>query len=107
MRKCVEENAHTPLNQNDYNIRYAALVARYETAQSRLYNINEEKQNRAVKRDSILRFISDLERCGELLTEFDEALWCEVVESVTVYSENDVAVTFKDGNEVRVDVSST
>ena len=45
----------------------------------------------------------DLERIGGPLAEFDEALWCETVESVTVYSERDVAVTFRDGSTVRVD----
>ena len=103
MRKCVEENASVELNQNDYAIRYNALVERYEAAKKRLDEIVEDKQARLVKRDSISRFIADLERRGGLLTEFDEALWYEVVESMTVHSDSEVAVIFKDGSEVRVE----
>ena len=39
---------------------------------------------------NIPRFITDLENCGSLLTEFDEGLWCETVETVTVHSESGV-----------------
>lgn len=105
IRKCVEENSRTALNQDEYQTRYGALLTRYETAKNRLDEITEEKQARAAKRENISRFIADLERCGGLLTEFDESLWYETVETVTVYSENDVAVAFKDGSEVHVDLS--
>ena len=105
IRKCVEENAHSPLNQDDYTVRYNALVTRYEAAKKRLDEINEDKQARLAKRESISRFISELEQCDGLLTEYDEALWYEVVESMTVHSESDIAVTFKDGSEIRVEMN--
>jgi site-specific DNA recombinase len=42
MRKCVEENARTVLDQNEYNRRYVALMERYEAAQNGIAEINDK-----------------------------------------------------------------
>jgi hypothetical protein len=31
---------------------------------------------------------------------FDERLWCSLVDFITVYSKEDIRVTFKDGTEI-------
>jgi hypothetical protein len=104
MRKCVEENASTALNQDEYHQRYTGLVTRYEAAKAKFEKITEEKQARDAKRKRISKFISDLEQCGGLLTEFDEGLWCETIETITIYSESEVVVAFRDSSEIRVDI---
>ena len=103
IRKCVEENTRAASDQDEYWKRHNALMTRYEAAINRLDEITIEKQNRAAKRESISRFMDDIERCGGFLTEFDEGLWYETVDSVTVHSEKDVAVSFRDGSVVHVD----
>ena len=103
IRKSMEENTRAASNQTEYRRRHEALVSRYENAKKRLDEVVDEKQNRAAKRESLSRFMEDLERVGGPLAEFDEGLWCETVESVTVYSERDVAVCSRDGSTVRVD----
>ena len=105
IRKCVEENARTALNQDDYQQRYSMLATQYETAKNRLEEIAEEKRLRVAKRENISRFMADLKRCDGLLTEFDEALWNEIVETIIVHSENDIVVVFRDGSEIRTDVT--
>jgi hypothetical protein len=47
--------------------------------------------------------MDDLNRHGGLLAEYDEALWCQTVEAMTVHSEKDVGVTFRDGSVIHVD----
>lgn len=37
----------------------------------------------------------------EPITQFDERLWSSLVDFVTVYSEKDIRVTFKDGTEIQ------
>ena len=103
IRKCVEDNTRAASNQAEYQRRYDALAARYEAAKKRLGEVTEEKQNRAAKQKSLSRFMGDFERCDGLLAEFDEGLWREMVEAVTVHSEKDVAVTFRDGSTIHVD----
>jgi uncharacterized protein YbcV (DUF1398 family) len=76
---------------------------RYNAAKTRLEQIHAEKLERVTKRNNIMRFLSDLEQRDGVLEAFDEQLWCATVESVTVHSEKDVAVKFKDGSVVHVD----
>ena len=51
------------------------------------------------------RFLAELNEQENLLTEFDEPLCRATLESITVYSEKDAAVKFKDGTEIHVDCS--
>lgn len=45
-------------------------------------------------------FIQEL-REQELIEEFDARLWGSLVDFITVYSKDDIRVTFKDGTEIR------
>lgn len=100
MQNCVEENAHTALDQEDYLRRYGALLERYETVKSGLARISDQRQERGVKRGSVLRFLEKLEGSDTLLTEFDEGLWFATVERVIVHSEQVITFTFKNGAEL-------
>ena len=60
-RKAVEENARAALDQNEYNARYNALIARFEAADARLAELEAERVERRRKRANIkhrLSFIS-------------------------------------------------
>lgn len=102
IRKYVEENAQTTLDQGEYQRRYEGLVTRYESAKKRHDAVKAEGQARAAKRESIARFFSELDKQDSLLTAFDEDLWYSTVETMTVHSERDVEVEFKDGSKVHV-----
>jgi len=43
LKKCVEENAHTAMNQGKYEGRYEALAARYENIKKEIEGINEKR----------------------------------------------------------------
>ena len=45
-------------------------------------------------------FIQEL-REQELIKEFDARLWGSLVDFITVYSKDDIRVTFKDGTEIK------
>ncbi|MGI6169745.1 MAG: hypothetical protein ACOYI4_08620 [Christensenellales bacterium] len=104
MRKCVEENVRTVLDQNEYNQRYVVLMERYEATQNGIAEINDKMLERTAKREKITRFLDNMKCHDKLLDEFDEKLWLATVDSVTVYSESEMAVTFKDGSEVTVEI---
>ena len=103
IRKCVEENTRSASDQEEYRRRYETLAARYEDAGKRLCEITEKKRSRAAKREGISRFMDDIAKRGGPLTGFDEAIWRQTVDTVTVRSEKDVAVAFRDGSVVHVD----
>ena len=101
IQKCVDENARIAQNQTEYHKRYTALHDRYDAAKTRLDMISQEAQEWASKRETILRFLADLEQHSGVLLEFDEQLWYATVESITVHSEKDARVTFKDGSIIQ------
>ncbi len=100
INKCILENASTALDQHEYELRYNSLASRFENAKNRLAVLDTELLERRTKRGLIENFISELKSRDELLTEFDEELWCALVESVTVYDGGRLVFRFRDGMEV-------
>ena len=45
-------------------------------------------------------FISELGKQDNLITEFDEVLWCSMLNTMVVISDKEVVFHFKDGNEL-------
>lgn len=103
IRKGVDENAHSVLDQAEYQEQYNMMAARYEEVKNQLEVIVEEKHSRAAKREGLARFIHEIEQREGLLTEFSEALWNATVEAVTVCSEKDMEFRFKYGNVIHID----
>jgi DNA invertase Pin-like site-specific DNA recombinase len=99
MKECVQENANTAFDQADYQRRYGPLLERYETIKCNLARISDRRQERAAKRENVLRFLEILNQ-SELLTEFDEGLWRTMVETVTVKSSHKIILALKDGTEL-------
>ncbi|CDF58639.1 recombinase family protein [Thermobrachium celere] len=104
IRKCVEENAHKALNQEDYNEKYDAPVERHESFKEELERIEEKRLEQTAKKEKILEFIKELESREGLVTEFDEELWIGVVDRVVVKREGKISFVFKDGMEVEWDI---
>lgn len=100
LRKCVEENAHTALNQAEYEERYKTLAEKYETIRKGLEGIGEKRLERSAKQENIMTFIKKLEQIDSLVTEFHEELWLETVEKVIGDTEEKITFIFKDGMEL-------
>ena len=81
----------TPHRIRRNNRKNASLVTQYKTAKNRLDEILAECQSRTARKEKITRFLYDLKKQEELLTEFDEALWYATIDWVTVYSDKDIA----------------
>ncbi len=97
IQKCVDENAHTVIRQEEYNQRYEGLVARFETAKARLSEIDGLRREKKARRDIVEAFFDVLEKQGELITEFDELLWYSLVKNVMVHSGGNVFLFSKTG----------
>lgn len=98
--KCIGKNAHSALDQTEYEERYKALAERYEDIKKGLVEIDEKRLERSAKRDSIATFMRELEQRDGLVAEFDEELWNAATEKVVVYSEHEITFTFKDAMEL-------
>ena len=99
-QRCIEQNAHTKQNQEEYGRRYTALVTRFETAKSRYEAVLSLINERRIKKQTVESFVADIAKRKEPLTEFDEQFWYATIDFVTVYSADDVRFTFKDGTVI-------
>jgi hypothetical protein len=100
MQKCIEENARVALNQSEYQERYDGLVARFDTTKARYEVVTGLISERKARGETMDAFIAELQRQDGLIADFDERLWYSLVEYGTVYGENDVRFTFKNGAEI-------
>lgn len=100
IQKCIYENAHTVLDQEEYQKRYDGLTARFDTAKSKYEALDETIRSKQSRRATIEDFLTTLAEAN-LVDTFDTALWCGLVDFVTVHSKDDVRFTFKNGQEIR------
>ncbi len=100
LHKCVEENAHSVLDQEQYQKRYTSLVERYEAAKDGLRKIEDKRLERNAKRESIGVFIRMMGENDKLLSEFDEGLWIAIIGVATVHSEHEITFKIRDGLEL-------
>ena len=80
------------------------MIARYETVQKRLDAVAAEKQSRNARKERTLRFLDTLRQNDNLITAFDEDLWCATVDTVTVHSGKEFTILFKNGDEMRAEI---
>lgn len=98
--RCVGENARIPLDQDEYTERYNGLVERYEKTKAEFDKVTQAIADKEARKKLMEQFIRTIEE-QEPITKFDERLWASLVDFVTVYSEKDIRVTFKDGTEIQ------
>ena len=100
IQKCICENAHVALDQTEYQKRYDGLTARFDSAKAQLEEIDSAIADKKSRRATIEAFMDTLAQ-ADLMEKFDPALWCGLVDFVTVYSKDDVRFTFRNGMEIR------
>ena len=100
LRKSVDENARTAINQSDYEKRHNALLDKFETTKDKKAEVEEKLKERQAKGEEIRVFMKKLEESENLLTTFDDELWNATVVRVVVGNENTAWFEFKDGQEV-------
>ncbi|MFA5638418.1 MAG: recombinase family protein [Anaerovoracaceae bacterium] len=101
MQKYIEENARVALDQAKYQERYNGMVERFDKAKARFEEVSEHLSVKKAKGEMLEAFIAELGKQDSLITEFDERIWYSLVDFATVYSDDDIRCTFKDGTEIR------
>lgn len=100
VQACIEENAHVALDQKAYEKRYSRLSKEFEDAKNRYDGITEQIEKRQARNEQLERFVQRL-REQNMVKGFDKELWCSLVDFITVYSKNDIRVTFQDGTGIK------
>lgn len=100
VQELIAENARVAQDQEAYQVRYEALVSRFEATKAEYDRVTDEIQMRGIRRREIDRFIQQVEKLPAI-TEFDEALWGSLVEFITVNAKDDIVFTLTSGMEIK------
>src|SRR5699024_10798201 len=100
IQNIINENAHTALDQEEYQRKYDDLVKRFDTAKTNLELVTEQIKDKITRHKNLEIFLNELKNQGGLITEFDPLLWNSLVDYVTVYERDKVQVNFKNGIKI-------
>ena len=103
---CIAANAANVLDQAEYQKRYDELVTRYDAAKEQLSKLKQKKLERTARKEKICRFLKALYKTEAALNSFDETLWRETVEVMTIHSPEDLSVRFYSGTEIHVNMET-
>lgn len=101
IRRCIDENAHSPISQEEYQAKYEGLVQRYDCIKESIAAFEKNREERVIKQNLLENFIRELNKQEGILTEFDEALWTVLVNEIVVYKER-LVFNFKAGTEIQL-----
>jgi ABC-type phosphate transport system auxiliary subunit len=87
------------MDQEEYNSRYRSLDERYRQCIDRSEQLSAEKQHRLRMRDDMKRFIDTL-KYSDIVTDFSPDAWYALAECITVYTKDDIQVTFRNGTTI-------
>ena len=90
IQQCIHENANVALDQAEYQKRYDGLTKRFEATKSRMETVTGEIKEKVTHRKTLETFLTDLQKQGELLTDFDPLPWHSLIDFVTVYNQDDI-----------------
>lgn len=102
VEKCVNENASTAIDQDDYIKRYNALVDRYNAAKECHDKLSAEKAERIKKAKDISTYKKMLAKSKDSIETFDEKLWNYLTLHVVANSDKTMTFVFRDGMEITV-----
>ncbi len=99
MQQSMYENAHEVLDQAEYKKHYVGLTERFNKAKAQLDAVTGVISDKQTRQATIEAFLDELKQLDGV-AEFQPALWYGLADHMTVYSKDDVRVTFKDGTEI-------
>ena len=100
VKKLINENAASPMNQDEYISRYDGYTVRFNKAKDEYEKLHKTMEQRQLKADIISCFMFEISELDDLPLEFDEKLWNSVIDVVTIYEDERLVFKFKNGAEI-------
>jgi flagellar capping protein FliD len=100
-QNAVERNAQVAQDQEKYQKQYDELINRYDAMKEEYRQLCERIEKRQTRYEQLGQFVQDLKGRDSLLTEFDQSLWCALVDKMVVKDKENVTVVFQDGTEIK------
>ena len=102
MHRYVEENTRQVRDQTEYERRFGEMGEECKAAERLAAEIKAEISENGARKEKIRLYLDELKQTGDIVTEFDEALWQATVESATVQIDKSLILTFRDGTKIPV-----
>lgn len=95
------ENFDYTFYGEDKEGEYDKLILEFERTKKEYDALNKDIARAEAREEALRQFRAELADCGNVIDKFDDKLWCNLVDFLTVYSDTDIRVTFKDGTEIK------
>ena len=102
VEQCVNENANKIQSQEAYEKKYNKLVERYRRIEKKVMKLKEKRMEILEKDNKLRNFIKSLKEQPETITEWDDSLWRDLLDTAVVHKDKSITFRFKDGTEVSV-----
>ena len=104
IRQTVMLNASATVSEEEYKRRYNDLIERYQAAEEKLNTLLAERKRMEAEALAIGGMLFELTELEAPPIEFDEKLWHAVVDKVTVYHDDRLVHSLKDGTEITIEL---
>jgi DNA invertase Pin-like site-specific DNA recombinase len=81
---------------------YRAMDEKLKKLGPQVNQLKDKILGQSIRKEKIRRFLKELRQVDNLITEFDEKLWNDTIELVTVHSDKTLSFRFKDGTQISV-----
>lgn len=100
VKRLIDRQTSAMLSAEAFEKKHNAYLSEYKILKERKQALNIRIGERQLKRSEIKAYIKKLTAQNDLVTEFDESLYCATVETITINAFGSAVVRFKDGSEV-------
>lgn len=100
IKKLIEQNASTAMDQEEYARRCNDYAARFEKATEDYEKLQKQKLRRLHQSDVLEAFAFEIFCLPDLRIEFSDKLWLNLIAHATVYGDERIVFRFKNGVEI-------
>ena len=104
IKQCIDDNASSVMDQEEYAKRYDGLVERYEKQKCKLESLQAEKAEREFKEEILSGFLFEIIELEDMDTAFQPVRFSKTVDHITVYNDGRLVFTFFVGKEITVEL---
>lgn len=102
IRQTVMQNASASVTEDEYSRRYNDLTDRFHAEEEKHKQLTARRNRMEAESVAIGGMLFELTELEAPPIEFDEKLWHAVVDRVTVYNDDRLVYSLKDGTEITV-----
>ena len=102
IRQTVMLNASASVTEEEYRRRLGDLTDRFRAEEEKLKRLTAERKRMDAESVAVGGMLFELTELEAPPIEFDEKLWHAVADKVTVYNDDRLAYSLKDGSEITI-----